>query len=784
MRKMDLMLLGMIKNSKSQFLAVLIIIVAGICIYTSLSMVSTNLDHTLDSYYEENSFPHLFIEVLGAPVQTVERLHEIEGVKNVTGSLIMDVPVVSDNREKRQTLRLTTITGDEEELSRSTLLEGRPLTETRKEVWLIGQYAEANGIAPGDEIRIQVFGENHTLAVAGIVANPEYIYLMESPQSILPDARGFGVCYLTEAAGRLIMGEGQNYNYIRVEYEHGVDEEVLIEAVEDQLRPYGIKSTVERENQLSNAVMQEELMGLSRMSDSLPILFLLTAGIILMMILSRMVKKDRLKIGVLKAIGYHNKQIVLHYMKYAIIAGLIGGLLGSIIGMALAGAITEVFLEFFHIPMLKFKFEIFYIFSAMLLTAIFCTLSGMLGARGVLKITPTDAMREEPPKAGRRILLEGVPFLWKRFSFSRKLVMKNVFRNKKRAIFVVSGVALTYAMLMFTSTMPTVMDQMMNRHFTEFQKMDYNIGFYKPTHERAVYDLHHMIDVDHAEGIIEYPFELNKGHRKQSVNLLGLTESTRFYAFTDTEDKPIPLKPGGVLLSENLAKILKVKQGDQIQIHSILQEKTEIDIVVSGVVKQTLGMNAYMEIEEMRKLLLEKNLITGVFVDTQDSEVSAKLLGAANIATIMSTDDMRAVYQEYMNLIMTSISFMLLFSGIIGFCIVYITTMISINEREGEFSSLRVLGFTKREIFSMIRKENNIITAAGILVGIPLGDMFCRYSSSVYSTDIYTIDMTPTIGTAIWAGVFTIAFVILAQLATYRKIRKLDFLQALKNRAG
>lgn len=362
--------------------------------------------------------------------------------------------------------------------------------------------------------------------------------------------------------------------------------------------------------------------------------------------------------------------------------------------------------------------------------------------------------------------------------------MKNVFRNKKRAIFVVSGVALTYAMLMFTSTMPTVMDQMMNRHFTEFQKMDYNIGFYKPTHERAVYDLHHMIDVDHAEGIIEYPFELNKGHRKQSVNLLGLTESTRFYAFTDTEDKPIPLKPGGVLLSENLAKILKVKQGDQIQIHSILQEKTEIDIVVSGVVKQTLGMNAYMEIEEMRKLLLEKNLITGVFVDTQDSEVSAKLLGAANIATIMSTDDMRAVYQEYMNLIMTSISFMLLFSGIIGFCIVYITTMISINEREGEFSSLRVLGFTKREIFSMIRKENNIITAAGILVGIPLGDMFCRYSSSVYSTDIYTIDMTPTIGTAIWAGVFTIAFVILAQLATYRKIRKLDFLQALKNRAG
>ncbi len=788
MTKMDLMLLRMIKNSKSQFLAVLIIIITGICVYTSMSMASANLSNTLYTYYEENRFPHLFVQVLGAPVQATDRLQRIEGIAKVTGSLTMDVPVLTDDTEKRRTLRLVTIKDNEEELSRSTLLEGRPLSDSRKEVWLISQYAKANGIKPGDEIRVQISGTDHRLEVAGIVANPEYIYLMENSQSIMPDEAGFGVGYVKEVPGRLIMGEGQNYNYIRIEYDPGYEpgaaEEALIEEVEAQLKPYGIISSVKREDQLSNAVMQEELLNLRRMSDSLPMLFLFTAGFILMMILSRMVKKDRLKIGVLKAMGYDNRQILLHYMKYAIIAGIVGGLLGSTIGMALAGAMTKLYLEFFNLPLLKLTFDVSYVFKAMFLAAVFCILSGIIGARGALKISPSDSMREEPPKKGKRILLERASFLWKRFSFSRKLVMKNVFRNKKRTVFVISGVALTYGMMLFTVTMPAVVDQMMNRHFTEFQKMDYNIGFYKPADERAVRDLDHIIHMDYAEGKIEFPFELARGHRETTVNILGLEKDTRFYSFKDTNNRPISIQKGGILLSENLAKTLKADKGDQILIRSLLTEKDDVEIPVAGVVKQSLGMNAYMEIDEMRDSLLEKNMITGVFVNFRDTEIPSKLLKAKNVASVMSTEDMRRVYEEYMDLIILSIGFMLIFSGIIGFCIVYIATMISIGEREGEFSSLRVLGFTKKEIFGMIRKENNIITVAGIIVGIPIGELFCRYSSAIFTTDLYSIDMTPTLGTLIWACIFTVGFVVLAQLATYRKIRGLDFLQALKNRAG
>jgi len=125
---------------------------------------------------------------------------------------------------------------------------------------------------------------------------------------------------------------------------------------------------------------------------------------------------------------------------------------------------------------------------------------------------------------------------------------------------------------------------------------------------------------------------------------------------------------------------------------------------------------------------------------------------------------------------------MVFFSGLLGFCIVYNATVVSLGEREMEFSSLRVLGFSKLEIFFMIVRENNIIMILGILLGIPAGKLMAEYSSSAFTTDLYTLHINPTLNAMIMAAVYTIGFVLLAQAATYRKIKKLDFLQALKNR--
>lgn len=782
LHKTDTMLLRMIGHSKGQFAAVLTIIIMGIATFTAFNMTSVNMDQTVSTYYRENHFPDLFLSTGAVPAQEMKRLEKIDGVHKASGRITLDVPLVTDNLNERVNLRLITTSGGKDELSKVTMLKGRMISGSGNEAMLIEQFANARGIKVGDHIRIQVGGVQRKLEVTGIVANPEYIYLMENNQSIMPDEKHFGVCYVSEKFGQQASGLSGSYNEVLIQYTKNASEEALIDDVTNTLDQYGVRQTVKQKDQLSNSIINQELTQLSTMANTIPILFLLVAALILMMMLSRLVKKDRIKIGVLKAIGYSNRRVLLHYVKYALIAGIAGGVLGSILGMGLAGGLTRMYLEYFHIPLLRIEFYYSYLFLAVILSALFCAASGVAGARGVLRITPADAMRAEAPKTGKRILLERLPVFWKRLSFSSKMIGKNIFRNKKRTIFVLTGVTLTYAMMLFTTSMPGVMDQMMNDHFKEFQKMDYNISFQKPVTREAVRDMSHLIKAGYLEGKLEYPFELSNGNKKQAVNIIGLDRDTRFYTFHDVNGRKTEIPQQGILISENLSNALDLKKGDLVRIKSYIPGKDDVYVQIKGIIKQSLGINAYMDIDTMGESLLEKNVINGVYADSKDPDINEKLIKASNVATIMSIADTRAVYDKYMTMMVLSIGAMVVFSGILGFCIVYNATVISLGEREMEFSSMRVLGFSKHEIFFMILKENNIITFLGILLGIPVGKVMSAYSSKAFSTDLYSIDMSLTLNALILAGVYTVIFVLLAQLATYRKIQKLDFLQALKNR--
>lgn len=434
MHKIDAMLLRMIKNSKSQFFAILIIIVIGICVFTSLNMAAMNLEKTVELYYKNNRFPDLFLQTSQISGQMVKELDSINGVEKAMGRISMDAPMITETMNQRVNLRLITVNNQEGALSTSTFIQGRPLSDSGREILLIQQFTKARNISIGETIKVQMNGLQVNLEVVGIVENPEFIYLVENQQSIMPAEGNFGVGYISESVGQQATGFFGSYNEIVVQYTEKANEEALIDDIKKELGQHGVHQLVKRENQFSNAFITEEINSLKQMARSLPLLFLLVAGLILMMMISRMVKKDRIKIGVLKAMGYSRIQVLSHYVKYALIAGALGGLIGSVLGMALAGGMTRLYLEFFHIPLLKVEFYYSYIALAMLLSCIFCIISGLIGARGVLKISPSDAMRNEPPKIGKRILLEKLPFLWRRLSFSHKMVAKNILRNKKRTI--------------------------------------------------------------------------------------------------------------------------------------------------------------------------------------------------------------------------------------------------------------------------------------------------------------------------------------------------------------
>lgn len=784
MQKLDKILLRMIFQAKGQFIAVVTIIALGLSVFTALNMTSVNMQSTVDRYYVENRFADVFFQTAPVPAQAVAELETVEGVASAMGRITIEVPFVTEDQEERVNLRLVTVPEKLGVLSLSTLLVGNDLSGDQDEIQLLEQFANARGIEVGDEITLQIKGQRNHMKVVGIVANPEYIYLMENEQSIMPAEANFGVGYVSEAFGRQAAGLPGSYNEIVIDSVDGVDLEQLVEHLEDRLSQYGVKRSIERDDQLSNAILTQELDGLDKMSSSIPFLFLIVASIMLSMMLGRMVKKDRIKIGVLKAMGYSDREVRFHYVKYALAAGILGGLVGSALGLAMAGGMTRLYLDFFHIPLLQINFNLIYVLIAMILSAGFCTLAGLIGARGVLLISPADSMREEAPKIGKRILLERLPFLWRRLAFSNKLVMKNTFRKKKRALFIITGIMVTFAMMMFTTSMPATIDQMTTKHFTEFQKMDYTVNFYTPIGEHAIYDLNSVIDTTYLEGKLEYPFQLVNGNHKKDIPIIGLAQNTKFYTFEDPNGNLVPIPEEGILVSENLAKNLKVSLGDPVTIKSYLPGREDVTVTIKGIIVQALGMNAYMDMDNMAGLLLEKGIINGLYMNSTDPNLYKEMIGLSNVATIVSSNGLKEVYKDYMQMIIMTISFMVLFSGVLGFSIVYNATIITIGEREMEFSSLRVLGFSKGEIFRMLLKENSIVALFGILLGVPLGILFSKASSSAFSTEIYSLDMTPTFASTLMAALLTILFIVLAQIVTYQKINRLDFLQALKNRAG
>jgi len=779
MKKLDLRLLRLIKNTKGQYIAVLSIIITGIFVFTAVSNSAINLRDSLNDYYDTTNFADIFVTAAAIPERLERELEGTENIRQADVRLSIDTKFITDNDDDRVNVRAVSVDRKENKINELYIKKGKR-TLSEREIIVIDQFALARGIETGDEINLNINGRKHKFLVSAIASSAEYVYLMENEQVLLPDYENFGVVYIEEDYLRKISGSGSfNEVVLKVNSQDKIDK--TKDYLEDELKKYGVMRVIDRDEQLSNSMMNEEITGLEKVSQSMPIVFLLFAGIMLAVMLSRIVKKDRTSIGVLKALGFTEKEIVIHYLKYAASVGVIGGLLGAIIGTLASGAMTNLYLEFFNIPMLTVQVYYYRIIVSVVLSFIFCVVSGFWGIRSIIKINPAESMKPESPKQGKRILLENFKFFWGKLTFSWRMVYRNIFREKKKFIFIAAAISITCSLMMMTMWMNAIMDVMFVRHYSEFAKMEYNVGFKGFQDERVLNEIKENVSYNHMEGRIELPFEIKNGKYSKIVNVIGLNENSEFYNFLDLDGKKLTVPKDGILLSSNLASSLNAGIGDRILLESFIPDSEGVYVTVKGVIEQSLGINGYMNINYVNRKFLDKGIINGAYINSDDN-VNLKLDNISNIMSIQSQEEMQGVFEEFTGLIAAYMGFMVIFSGMLGFVILYSMTLMSINERTLEFSSLRVMGFTKIEIFKMLIKENMVMSVIGIITGIPLGKWLVDYMGKSFATDIYTLIGIVTAKDIITAIILTIIFIISAQLMTYVKIKKLDFMQALKSR--
>lgn len=786
MNKLNRMLMREILKSKGQFIAAAAVVFAGIVMFSASYMSYQNLKNSVEGYYEQYSFLDYYAKVQSISSVGIKEVKAQKGVKDAIGRISTDVGADMGNN-KRVTIRLISLPDEvQPSINRLVFKSGGYFSKNDQNSCLVSRkFAEFYNLAKGSKVKALINLKTYELNVDGIADSPEFIYAMKSSTEVSPSPEKFGIVYIKESAAASILGTGNMYNEVHVIFEEDAEAEPLIDKMEDVLKPYGFITGIERKDQLSSVMVDNEISELEKIALMFPVLFLTVAATIIYIMQRRIISNQRTLIGVMKAIGYTNARILLHYILYSLLIALTGAIPAVFAGLLVGVKFTQLYNQIFSIPVMKIKIYWDLLIIGVLLSTVFCLLAGYNSAKRVLDIDPAQAMRSETPKSGRRILLERVSFIWKRLHFGWKMSIRNIFRSRTRTLFTIVGMMATIMFFMVSLFFMDSIKYILYQNFFVFQKQDYKVMFAQPSSYYDALELENLDGVRKVEPILEIPVEIQNGWRKEDTLAIGVVEANSFYRLIDDTDAPVKVPKSGILVAHSIAKKLDIKAGDIVKAKLYLGNVLEKNIKVAGIVKQYAGFSCYMNIKELGELAEEGVFATGALISVKagkEEEVMDKLYEMSGVETVEARVDGYKDFMQFMSLMYTFVGFMIFFGTIMGLAIIFNTTVINIMERRRELASLKVLGYTSREIENTIFRENMMIGIIALIPGVVFGKFMCNFLAQLFSNELFALEVIISTRTYAITCLSVFVFTILALNANKKSISGLDMVEVLKNR--
>ncbi len=776
-----------IMHHKLVYISSALVIVIGLSTYTSMFMVMENLQKARDEFYKDSNFAHGFASITGIPVSAVDELERTEGVDRLQGRFVKDVRIYEKDVSVPRYLRIVSVDVDKETLLNAPYVEeGAPLEKLSESIWLDVKFYDANSLSPGDKIEIIAEGKTVELDVIGSAISPDFIYALRNMQEIYPDPNTFGIAYMEYSNMETLFREKGIYNEVSFTIEEGYTYDDVASRLEEKLKRYGLKSIYERKEQISHSILTGELEGLQGTALIFPLIFLGVASLVLYIMLKRIVEQQRGQIGILKALGYTKKEVLLHYMSYSIIVGVVGGIFGGLAGIWLSYFYTELYREFFTFPNLSSTFSMRYFFQANIISILFSLVAGYSGTRKILRLKPADALRAPVLVMVHTIWIERIKAVWRVLGTQAKMAFRNLFRNKMRSLFTMLGIVFVFSIVTTTISLSRVMQTMMDEQFEKVQMYDVKMSFYNPVDAKKIYS--EIVKKDYireAEAFLEAPINIKNNWREKDVICIGIQMDGRMYNIIDTRGNILRPPTGGMMISEKIADQLDLDIGDTVEIESPWSAKDDISATITGIIPQHFGINTYMEISAFCNLIGQMDMATSLLLDIDDGQLvrlNDDYINAQNVVSI----ERREKIIETFNELMASYAYMqwifVVFGIIAGFAVVYTSSTIIFSERKRELSSLRVLGMTKIEVFNIIAIEQWATSVGAIAAGIPIAYIMRNGVTQGISTDLYSIPMGIDTVSFLASAAVTLASIVFAQVSVYRNIKRLNFVDVLKER--
>nr|WP_246542851.1 FtsX-like permease family protein [Fusibacter paucivorans] len=778
------MLRDMLEN-KLAYLACIIVMSMGLMTYSAMSIVMVNLNNARDTFYEDYNIADAFANVQSMPLNRIDDLESIPGIKSARGILKQDVRVDFEGDENVY-LRLNTYAIDDSaRINDVYLSEGYELDENSLLIWIGDKFFDENGLQIDDTIDLVVNGKVTTFTIAGRVLSPEYVYVTRNSYDFMPSPKTFDIAYISKPVMEKLVGRSNEVNYINLTFEDGTVYDDVREQLKSNLKSYGLISLTDLEHQSSNAFLKEELKGLESMAKSMPFLFLGISSFILYIMLKRLTETQRGQIGILKALGYHNYEVQAHYLSYALVIGIIGGITGGILGTQLSVFYTETYKEFFSFPDIENAFTYKFTFYGLMISVVFSLFAGYQGTKKILRLTPSMAMSPKAPKIAKRSVLEGIKPFWNSLTMQGKMAVRNLVRSKGRSIFTVLGLLFAFSIMVVAWSYDTLIDTMIFDQFDKVQLYDMKVTFKGliPAKE-AQSLLYNLEGVSYVETMVEVPVQIKKGIYEKNTIIMGLSDDIELYRVLDADQRTVDLSEDGLYLSENLAVQMDVDVGDILRVETPFVDDY-ITMEVIGIIPQYIGSNGYANMQYLEAKTGYENVATTAYLKVSPEKSDAirhELEDAENVGTIEVEAQTLKKYRDlldsygYMSYIMAMISI------VVGFAIVYNSSVISLSERQRELASLRVLGMSIDEVLQIVSFEQWILGFVAIILGIPTAILMMQGMSSAYQTDIYAMPSSIGNFAFVLSVLGTALFIWLSQLNVKRKIKRLDIVEVLKER--
>ncbi|MGF1518425.1 MAG: ABC transporter permease [Nodosilinea sp.] len=788
MLSLDRKLLRDLRSLRGQVIAIVLIVACGIASLVTMTSTYQSLLLAQEQYYSQYRFAEVFGQLKRAPEGVMAQIRDIPGVEQARSRVVETVTLAVPGLEDPATGRLVSMPEQPQPVLNDIVLQsGRYFQPGRADEAIASPaFVAANNLALGDTVSAVINGRWQELRLVGTALSPEYIYEISGTE-LLPDSQRFGVFWMGREALATAFDLDGAFNDVVLMLTPGANPQAVIYRLDQVLARYGGLGAYGRDSQMSHRFLTDDLQQLQVMALILPVIFLGIAAFLLNMVLARLISTQRDQIAVLKAFGYSNGEVGLHFLKLVLVVVALGAAVGIGLGRWLGASFTEFYTQYYQFPAVQYRAGLGLMLGAVAVSAIAALVGAFNAVRSVVNLPPAEAMRPEPPASFKPTLVERMG-LQRLLSPAGRIILRNLERRPWQALLAIIGISLAVGILVVGGYFGDAIDEIMAVQFQTVQREDITLTFTQPLSGRVRHELAQLPGVLRVEPFRAVPVRLRFEQRSRLGSITGLSAPSTLRQLIDSELRAVPLPSGGIVLSQKLAELLHVQVGDSLTVEVLEGARPTRSVPVAGLVDELVGLSAYMEVTALNTLMQEAQSYSGAYLLVDHNAMAIlyrQLKQTPAIAGVAQRQTALTQFNETVGATSGAMNAVLmLFATIISVGVIYNAARIALSERSRELATLRIIGFTQREIAFILLGEQGVLTLTAVPLGwvIGYGLAWALSQSAAADSELFRLPFVIQPASYLFALLVTATAAIGSGLLIAHQLHGLDLIAVLKTR--